>query len=77
MPPETTAESSALTIEVNGTVRRVPTGIDLAALIEQLGLGGKRVAVACNRNVVPRSSYDAHVLCDGDRLEILEAVGGG
>jgi sulfur carrier protein len=30
-----------------------------------------------NRSVVPRSAYDTHPLADGDRVEILEAVGGG
>ncbi len=46
-------------------------------LLDLLGVGGRRVAVAVNRSVVPCSVYDTHPLADGDRVEILEAVGGG
>ena len=46
-------------------------------LLEGLELGGKRVAVAVNRDVVIRSRHGSHRIADGDRIEILEAVGGG
>jgi len=46
-------------------------------LLERLGLDGRRIAVAVERDVVPRSEYARRRLCDGDRVEILEAVGGG
>ncbi len=46
-------------------------------LLDLLGVGERRVAVAVNRGVVPRSAYDTHPLAGGDRVEILEAVGGG
>jgi thiamine biosynthesis protein ThiS len=42
-----------------------------------LSLGDRKVAVAVNRDVVPRSRYDEFELNSGDRVEILEAVGGG
>jgi thiamine biosynthesis protein ThiS len=71
MPP------SDLSIEVNGGPQRVPDSSSVADLIATLGLGGRRVAVAVNRDVVPRSHFPAHRLRDGDRVEILEAVGGG
>jgi sulfur carrier protein len=45
--------------------------------LETLELVGKRVAVAVNREVVPRSHYRGVVLAADDRVEILEAVGGG
>ena len=38
---------------------------------------GRRIAVAVNREVVPRSSFESQRIADGDRIEILEAVGGG
>lgn len=69
-PPE-------LCIEVNGGPQRLPDASSVADLIRALGLGGRRVAVAVNRDVVPRSRFPAHRLCDGDHVEILEAVGGG
>ena len=49
----------------------------LDALIEELGMKGDRVAVELNREIVPRSSWSATNLKDGDRLEIVHFVGGG
>jgi sulfur carrier protein len=49
----------------------------VAELIEALGLSGRKLAVAVNREVVPRAHYRKRRLADGDRVEILEAVGGG
>jgi sulfur carrier protein len=62
---------------VNGAEREIPPETSVRGLLALLGVEGKRVAVAVNRNVVPRSAYDTHRLEAGDRVEILEAVGGG
>lgn len=70
-------ESPALSLEINGEMQSVPAPCNVASLLDHLGLGGKRVAVAVNRDVVIRSRYAGVVLADGDRIEILEAVGGG
>lgn len=70
-------EPTNLEILVNGDSRRVPAGATLADLIEGLGLGQRRLAVAVNRDVVPRTRFDSRALASGDRVEILEAVGGG
>ena len=72
-----TADTPALQIEVNGEARRVPRGTSVAALLDLLELRGRRVAVARNRRVVPRSAYTQQILENGDRFEILDAVGGG
>jgi len=66
-----------LDLLVNGESRVVPVGCTVADLIELLGLAGRRVAVAINRDVVPRSGFGSRQLASGDRVEILEAVGGG
>jgi sulfur carrier protein len=66
-----------LDLLVNGESRDVPAGCTVAGLIELLGLTGRRVAVAINRDVVPRSAFGSRQLASGDRVEILEAVGGG
>lgn len=71
------SDSASLQILVNGTPRDVPSGTRVRGLLDLLGVGGRRVAVAVNRCVVPRSVYDTHPLAAGDRVEILEAVGGG
>jgi len=64
-------------ILVNGEARALPDAGALSALLAELGLSGKRLAVAVNREVVPRSSWGDCTLAPGDRVEILEAVGGG
>ncbi|KAA6185161.1 sulfur carrier protein ThiS [Thiohalocapsa marina] len=64
-------------ITVNGTPTEVPEGLHMARLIDQLDLGGKRVAVEVNAELVPRSLFDSHRLAAGDRVEIIQAVGGG
>jgi sulfur carrier protein len=64
-------------ISVNGEPRDVAAGSTVAGLIAELGLAGRKIAVAVGRDVVPRGSYAARVLRAGDRVEILEAVGGG
>lgn len=71
------SEASRLTLEVNGDSVAAPFPCTIIALLDQLGLGGKRVAVAVNRDVVIRGRHAEFALSDGDRIEILEAVGGG
>ena len=66
-----------LELMVNGERREVSNPCTVQALLEQLALGAQRVAVAINRDVVPRSSFAKRTLASGDRVEILEAVGGG
>jgi len=66
-----------LSIRVNGEARTVRAGASVADLVETLGLGGRKLAVAVNRAVVPRAQHARRQLSEGDRVEILEAVGGG
>ena len=66
-----------LSLTVNGEPRSAPAGTRVTGLVAQLGLAGRRVAVAIGREVVPRSEHALRELRDGDRVEILEAVGGG
>jgi len=61
---------------INGDERSY-TAAKLDALIEELGMKGDRVAVELNREIVPRQSWSATALKDGDRLEIVHFVGGG
>lgn len=64
-------------IFVNGEARDLPQGSSVAELLAHLGMTGRRVAVAVNRSVIPRSRFDSVRVGAGDRIEILEAVGGG
>lgn len=71
------AATPRVELDVNGERTRVPEGTSVAALLGFLEMRDRRVAVAVNREVVPRSRYGEHRLRAGDRIEILEAVGGG
>jgi sulfur carrier protein len=62
---------------VNGEPREVAPGATVADLVAELGLTGRKIAIAINRDVVPRATYAVRALHAGDRVEILEAVGGG
>jgi sulfur carrier protein len=64
-------------LKINGEPRRVSAGLTVAALIEQLGYAGKRVAVERNGEIVPKSQHAETALAAGDQLEIVVAVGGG
>jgi len=64
-------------ILLNGDPRALPREATLVALIEDLDLAGKRVAVEVNEEIVPRSEYARRRLRDGDRVEIVHAIGGG
>ena len=64
-------------VSINGVARQLPDPTSVAALIEEMGLAGKRIALERNGEIVPRSSFAAQRLADGDRLEVVVAVGGG
>ncbi len=64
-------------IILNGTDREVPDRLSASELITDLGLAGKRLALEVNTSIVPRSSFEEHLLQPGDRVEIVHAIGGG
>jgi sulfur carrier protein len=67
-----------LSVTINGNRRDLAGATDtVAALVRELNLEGKRIAVERNGEIVPRSRYAETALADGDRLEIVGAVGGG
>jgi sulfur carrier protein len=66
-----------IAIIINGQPRTFPAPLNVAGLIEQLELKGKRIALERNGEIVPRSRFGAMELNDGDALEIVVAVGGG
>lgn len=66
-----------ISITVNGNPRQFEPPLTCAGLLIQLELASKRVALERNGEIVPRSRFPVQVLADGDRLEIVVAVGGG
>jgi sulfur carrier protein len=66
-----------ISITINGEHRQFDAPLNCAELIERLALAGKRVALERNGEIVPRGRHAQERLADGDRLEIVVAVGGG
>jgi len=67
-----------LSLIVNGTERSFATAeITLAQVVADLNLQGKRIAVELNGEIVPKSRYPVTHFRDGDKLEVVVAVGGG
>ena len=64
-------------VTINGAERRFAPPLTVARLVGELGFAGKRVAIERNGEIVPRSRYADVALSDGDRLEVVVAVGGG
>lgn len=62
---------------INGTSRHFDAPLDVIRLVEQLDLAGKRIALERNGEIVPRTQFNTTSLADGDKLEIVVAVGGG
>ena len=62
---------------VNGTAHELADGSTIAGLVVQLDLAGRRLAVEVNEEIVPKSLHAMHALRDGDRVEIVHAIGGG
>lgn len=63
-------------VSVNGEPQQLPAQCSVAQLLERLGLTG-RLAVELNAEILPRSAYASRTLQEGDRLEIVQAIGGG
>lgn len=63
-------------IFLNGEQRSVASQ-SLQALLGELKLNGKRVAIELNLEIIPRSAYAGTPVREGDRVEIVQAIGGG
>jgi thiamine biosynthesis protein ThiS len=64
-------------LHLNGEQRDFPDGLTVAALVAHLGMKPDRVAVELNLEIVRRARWDATILKDGDKLEVVHFVGGG
>ena len=64
-------------IQLNGEAHELAEGSTLAALVAALDLAGKRIAVELNGEIAPRSQHATLTLHAGDRVEIVQAIGGG
>ena len=71
------ATNRMIVVTVNGTAHRFEQALNCQQLLERLSLAGKRVALERNGEIVPRGRFAEQRLAEGDRLEIVVAVGGG
>lgn len=66
-----------LKVIVNGNEKEFKTGTTLLELLRSLSLDGKVMAAAVNMEIVKQNSWNQYSLKDGDKLELLDFVGGG
>jgi len=64
-------------IELNGAPHQISSTQNVEELIAALSLAGKAVAVAINREIVPRSMWSQRQLQPADRVDVVRAIGGG
>jgi len=62
---------------INGQSQYFDNVNNVQQLLESLSLQNKRIAIECNGEIIPRSTFPSRILTDGDQLEIIVAVGGG
>ena len=66
-----------MTLEINGEAREVPRVTGVRELLRFLGIAEERVAIEINRRIIRRTEWDDTPVSNGDRVEIVQFVGGG
>lgn len=66
-----------ITILLNGDAYPTQKDVSLTALIGVLQLSGQSIAIAVNRQIIPRSQWQSHQLQAQDKVDIVRAIGGG
>lgn len=69
--------TNAIPVQVNGELRQTPEGTTVRTLLDQLGLNPGRVAVEYNLHILSKDLWPDTKIAPGDRLEIVQFVGGG
>lgn len=70
-------QDKAMQLEVNGATQDFSDPLTAAELIQHLGLTERRLAMEINGELLPRSHFASHQLRSGDKVEIVQAIGGG
>ena len=66
-----------MTITLNGDKHELAAPVSVSALLQELDIDARRVAVELNLTVVKKTAYDSSVIKEGDEVEIVNFVGGG
>jgi sulfur carrier protein len=69
--------SAPIRITLNGAPREFPAPLTFSQLLDELALAQRKLAVERNGEIVPRSRFGEARIADGDRVEVVMAVGGG
>ncbi len=71
------AMAEVIQLQVNGEEKQLPPGTSVRALLDHLGLNPGRVAIEYNLEILPKTKWEETRVATGDRLEIVQFVGGG
>jgi len=66
-----------MNIIINGVEKTYTSSVTLETLLIKLGYANKKVAIEVNEEIIPRSKHRNKLVVNGDRIEIINAVGGG
>ena len=66
-----------ISIRLNGDVYQMQEEQSLATLVASLNLSGQAIAVAVNRQIIPRSQWQSQLLREDDKVDVVRAIGGG
>jgi thiamine biosynthesis protein ThiS len=66
-----------IVIQVNGETRETAAGMSVTGLLAELGLNAWRVAIEYNLQILPKAKWEETQIAEGDKLEIVQFVGGG
>jgi thiamine biosynthesis protein ThiS len=69
--------ANEIVIQVNGETRQTAPGVSVTGLLAELGLNAGRVAIEYNLQILPKAKWEETRIAQGDRLEIVQFVGGG
>lgn len=66
-----------ITIILNGENTQIDSDINIEQLLDSMNLSEKRLAIEINQQIIPRSEFTSHCLSEQDKVEIVQAIGGG
>ena len=69
--------SSPIKIFINGDLKKFPSETNIVSVLESLNISSKHIAIEINESLVFRSDWEETNLKDGDKVEIVKAIGGG
>ena len=70
-------QNSLIKIFVNGTLTEIPLNLNIYKLLEQLDVQKKHIAIEINENIIFKTDWESTKLEEGDKIEIVKAIGGG